>query len=353
MLQLNLLLLLLGGILLAQPCTAEMRTWTSVSQHTVEAALATRKRGSVTLKKTDGEEVTIPISVLSRKDRDYLERAAVVPATAPNRLPLLAQTTWTMNLTPKQNRSPDRLSQEIEVYMIYEGETYTAAMGPTGRLYIQPDAIEEMPYHINAPMTIGWGHSYKKGEKYVSRELLEYLDPPVPQWNPESLELTARLEDESTISMLFEFTPTSFTVRSVLTDPSDTKTPTLFGWGFGIPPSHEFPREIPWEEYKTYLEKGKLRIKTPDGRETLDLAASQTLSRVIEWVEEENRWPGREVTVERLNERDTVTRMNMSNYPGMALYHGYALQSKTNTSEFQSGKANNRLNPATFKVTIE
>ena len=241
-------LLLLGSLLLTKLCAAnELRTWTSVSDFTVEASLIKVENGKVILQKDDGENVTVAIRILSQADQDYLKKPTtnrmgpgVIPAKAPNLLPLLANTTWTMNLTPKQNRSPERLSQEIKVHMIYEGSTYTAAMGETGRLYIQPKITAESPYRVNAPMTIGWGHSYKQGSKYVSRELLEYVDPPVPQRNPASVKLKALLEDESSISIEIDFTPTSFTVQSFLTDPPDTKTPTLFGWGFGIPPPINF-----------------------------------------------------------------------------------------------------------------
>jgi hypothetical protein len=66
----------------AQKILAAPRTWTAAGGHTTMAQFVKEENGKVTLRKTDGTEVTVPVAVLSAEDRALLEEARA-PAAAP------------------------------------------------------------------------------------------------------------------------------------------------------------------------------------------------------------------------------------------------------------------------------
>ena len=67
--------LLIALLLAASPASA--RKWTSSSgKFTVEAKLVEVKDGNVQLKRRDGKIITVPVSKLSKADRDYLSSLA-------------------------------------------------------------------------------------------------------------------------------------------------------------------------------------------------------------------------------------------------------------------------------------
>lgn len=56
------------------PIESETRTWTSKKgKFTVEAELVSQDATTVRLKKSDGEVIEVPVSALSKEDREYLQ----------------------------------------------------------------------------------------------------------------------------------------------------------------------------------------------------------------------------------------------------------------------------------------
>ncbi|MEE2935889.1 MAG: SHD1 domain-containing protein, partial [Planctomycetota bacterium] len=67
--------LLVGLLVTAAPVSA--RKWTSSDgKFSIEAELVEAKDGNVRLKRQDGKVITVPVSQLSKADRDYLSSIA-------------------------------------------------------------------------------------------------------------------------------------------------------------------------------------------------------------------------------------------------------------------------------------
>ncbi len=65
----------------AEPVTAELRTWTDASgKHTTEAELISVDDGAVKLRRKDGKEITVPIDKLSAADRAFINELQTPPA---------------------------------------------------------------------------------------------------------------------------------------------------------------------------------------------------------------------------------------------------------------------------------
>jgi len=59
----------------AEPSTHSLRVWTdSTGKHTIQAEFVEFKDGKIRLKKQDGNEVTIPIEMLSDTDRESVRQ---------------------------------------------------------------------------------------------------------------------------------------------------------------------------------------------------------------------------------------------------------------------------------------
>ncbi|WP_411847057.1 SHD1 domain-containing protein [Roseibacillus persicicus] len=80
--------LILPLLLLATSLTAEVRTWTSQAGSKIEAEVVEVAGDKVTLKRSDGKEITAPIASLSEADQKFLrEYSQAEKASPPDNLP--------------------------------------------------------------------------------------------------------------------------------------------------------------------------------------------------------------------------------------------------------------------------
>jgi hypothetical protein len=62
------------GVASSKPAVPEFRTWKAKSGHTIEAIFVRKDGDKVVLKRKDGTEVTVPVSILVQEDVELLKK---------------------------------------------------------------------------------------------------------------------------------------------------------------------------------------------------------------------------------------------------------------------------------------
>jgi len=82
--RMRVVLCMVFGLALSVP--AEMRTWRARSGHQTEASFVSHEAGIVRLKRSDGEEISLRIEMLSPQDQAWILNAGSRPASSPGEL---------------------------------------------------------------------------------------------------------------------------------------------------------------------------------------------------------------------------------------------------------------------------
>jgi hypothetical protein len=306
----------------------EMRSWTSSSGVSKEAAYKRLDGNRVHFTAADDGDITIDLSALSKPDQELVIKLAreaghisddgtgIAKQASPNRLPAFIDGRWK------------------GMHTVYRSTNYRACIDAEGILFIQPltDGKEMGPELRQSFQAVYIDPDKPRHQRIVHRKIAEFDDAPPPAANIQNcnheVALEGKLDDEVDFSRHISFAPDEIKVSTTLQDPRGLRIPTNWSFGIVIPRSVEPDPERTLEQLKQMLKGWTLALEHKNGQsETYPLWKSMVgMANIVKatitgpWAEHEL-----EIDLPPAGRRDEQSYFNFGIYQGMTPSDGFNL----------------------------
>ena len=194
---------------------AETREWTSTKGTKIKAELVSQTETHVTLKKSNGKKLEVPIKSLTEADQQYIQ-SQKSPAEEDNAEQNNAKKSKGKKLLPTLKEGKGK-----GYFAYYEGNAYTATIEPNGSLVIRltenGKTIDNWSLNI-VPRTI---HK-PKGKQQRGLGVQKVIKHGDPVDSPEKIELTMLLKEDITAEVVYEFNAKGITTWMKTTEGKTT-----------------------------------------------------------------------------------------------------------------------------------
>ena len=214
----------------------QAREWTSKQGSTINAELVSQTETHLTLKKSNGKKLTLPIDSLSQTDQQFIksQKKPTEEATKSKGGKKGSKVDYGTKKKVKMYLPTLNEGKGQGYFAYYEGEAYIARMLPNATLQIL--LVENGKTVDNWSLDI-IASSYHKpnGKKRKSLSVQKVTKHGDPAENPEKIELTVAIKGDITADIVYEFTPKGIT--SWLRSEEGKETPSgvkhILGHRFG------------------------------------------------------------------------------------------------------------------------